>query len=383
MGKKRSENDIEEIVLDMGYKLLEIYFNGMQRVVILDKRGYKYDTELHNLMAGYKPRVVRTTNPFSLENISLWIKLNNRNFKLVESGEYFGNRKSLKLYCNKCKEIFNSNWFQISHGYGCAICEGIQIGERNSFEYLQPELAKEWSSKNKILPSELSANSSKKILWECSKCKYEWCTSVNKRNIGSGCPACSGRVLTDRNRLSIIHPKISSEWHSSKNGNLKPYDILSGTEKKAWWICSECGYEWESSVKSRTMSKRGCPSCADKQKESKSATKIREYLKNFYNIIEEYRILKNPKTGRYLSFDIYLPDKNVFIEIHGEQHYKLGGIHRMNSKRKGTSPEEEFKYQKYRDKIKKVFAKQNGIYIEIDAREELDFENIINLIENR
>ena len=111
MGKKRSEEDIEEIVLSLGYKLLEVYFNGMQRVIISDKRGYKYDTELHNLMAGYKPRVVRTTNPFSLENISLWIKLNNRNFKLVESGEYFGNRKSLNFYCNKCKEIFKSNWF--------------------------------------------------------------------------------------------------------------------------------------------------------------------------------------------------------------------------------------------------------------------------------
>lgn len=382
MGKKRSEEDIHKIVSSLGYDLIEVYVNGDKRVVISDKHGYKYDTELHNLMAGYKPRVVRTTNPFSLENISLWIKTNNRNFKLAESGEYFGNRKSLNFYCNKCREIFKSNWFQIFHGYGCAICGGIQIVEKNSFEHLQPELTKEWSSKNKILPSQVSENSSKRILWKCSKCEHEWFTAIYKRSNERGCPSCSGKILIDKNRLSINYPEISSEWHPSKNGKLKPFYILSGTETKVWWLCSQCNYEWMASVKSRDKHKTGCPNCADKQKESKSATKIREYLGNFYNIIHEYRILKNPKTGRYLPFDIYLPKENVFIEIHGEQHYGLGGIHRMIAKKRGTTPEKEFKYQKYKDKIKKKFAEENGIYIEIDARKELDFESIINLIEN-
>ena len=109
----------------------------------------------------------------------------------------------------------------------------------------------------------------------------------------------------------------------------------------------------------------------------------RSILSSIYptmQILEELPI--SVRKSEILYLDFYIPLTKIAIEVHGEQHYKLGGIHRMSSKRSGTSPEEEFKYQKYKDKIKMEYAKRNGIYIEIDLRKIKTIEKAIEYIEN-
>lgn len=54
--------------------------------------------------------------------------------------------------------------------------------------------------------------------------------------------------------------------------------------------------------------------------------------------------------GYALPFDIYIPNKRIFIEVNGFQHYELNGWHFLMAEANGTTPEEEFKYQKYKDK---------------------------------
>jgi len=36
-------------------------------------------------------------------------------------------------------------------------------------------------------------------------------------------------VVHDNNKLSSLSPKISLEWHSTKNGNLSPYNFVEVT----------------------------------------------------------------------------------------------------------------------------------------------------------
>ncbi len=58
-------------------------------------------------------------------------------------------------------------------------------------------------------------------------------------------------------------PELASEWHPTKNGNLKPEYITYGSHKKIWWICKE-GHEWCAIAKDRS---RGidCPVCRKKK----------------------------------------------------------------------------------------------------------------------
>ena len=39
-------------------------------------------------------------------------------------------------------------------------------------------------------------------------------------------------------------PYMMSDWNFSKNIDIKPETIATGSNKKVWWKCSACGYEW-------------------------------------------------------------------------------------------------------------------------------------------
>ena len=100
------------------------------------------------------------------------------------------------------------------------------------------------------------------------------------------------------------------------------------------------------------------------------------------------KVLKNPKTGMWLPYDIYIPYgenpelNGFYTEVNGGQHYSLCGWHARNAKEKGISKEDEFRYKKDLDKLKKSFAKKNGTYIEIDLHKIKTTEEAIEYIEN-
>jgi len=45
--------------------------------------------------------------------------------------------------------------------------------------------------------------------------------------------------LTDKNRLSIVRPRLCQEWDSEKNGLLTPADVSFGSHQSVWWICND------------------------------------------------------------------------------------------------------------------------------------------------
>ena len=64
--------------------------------------------------------------------------------------------------------------------------------------------------------------------------------------------------------LDDKYPEIAKEWHLTKNGNLKPNMVKPRSDIKVWWLCSVCGFEYESTVGHRTYG-TGCPKCGIKK----------------------------------------------------------------------------------------------------------------------
>ena len=148
----------------------------------------------------------------------------------------------------------------------CPICSGrrCQQGE-NDLATVNPDLAAEWSSTKNgtLLPTQITANSNKKVWW-LGKCGHEWEATICSRTAGNGCPFCSNkRVLPGFNDLATAYPEIAEEWNYKRNGALSPEDFTYGSERKVWWVCSKCGYEWETTINNRTNGyfKTGCPKC--------------------------------------------------------------------------------------------------------------------------
>jgi predicted RNA-binding Zn-ribbon protein involved in translation (DUF1610 family) len=153
----------------------------------------------------------------------------------------------------------------------------------------------------------------------------------------------------------------------------KDYESPSGN-KQTRWLCKCENDENEIVVLASNLLKGNTKSCGCLN-ESWIASELKKYYKNKSNAKTEYGILKNPKTKKLLYYDIFIPKRKIFIEIHGEQHYKFIWYWHITQKK--------FKYNKRLDKIKEQYAKQNGIYVEIDLRKIKTTEQAIKFIEER
>lgn len=171
----------------------------------------------------------------------------------------------------------------------CPVCSSLV--EKN------PELSKEWNAlKNYPLsPLDVTIGSGKKVWWNCKVCNFEWESTVVSRNAGTGCPSCSGNVLSDKNSFIMNYPQIFKEWHPTKNEHINPEYLSYGSNKKAWWLC-EFNHEWETSISNRT-SGRGCPDCAKINNAIKRATpnEGESLFDLFPDLMEEWDYEKNNK----------------------------------------------------------------------------------------
>lgn len=149
--------------------------------------------------------------------------------------------------------------------------------ERKTFPETNPELLEQWDWElnEGIDPYEILASSADKYYWKCLNNEQHpsFLAAVNKRtrklmhDKNHGCPVCANRkIIPGLNDLASQFPELEKEWNYEKNTaiNLSPEEISGGSNKKAWWICTICGHEWEAVIASRS-SGRGCPVCAGKE----------------------------------------------------------------------------------------------------------------------
>ena len=158
-----------------------------------------------------------------------------------------GSSKKVWWLCKKGHE-WEASIDKRSNGRDCPFCIGKRTCMDNSLETLNPDLAKQWHpAKNEDLtPDNVTIFSNKKVWWKCGK-EHEWEAIINSRAKGSGCPFCSGKRAYADNSLQTLNPELAKQWHPTKNGNLMPSDVTTGSHKKIWWLC-EKGHEWEAAI---------------------------------------------------------------------------------------------------------------------------------------
>eukprot|EP01083_Nonionella_stella_P066419 174908_1 len=165
----------------------------------------------------------------------------------------------------------------------CKQCQRVGRKRGKEFERRKPVseqssfLASEWhSTKNGSLRPTDSIPRHTSIWWQCAVQKdHVWKTKIQNRVYArSGCPYCRGVKA-----LSVVNPKLASEWHPTKNGSKLPSDSLS-RQTKVWWRCTQNPEEhvWETSIWRRL--ENGCPFCRGRRTDSKSAFKVRPDLRN-------------------------------------------------------------------------------------------------------
>lgn len=155
-----------------------------------------------------------------------------------------------------------------NNGTKCPYCSGNKPNKDNCLATLNPELSRDWHlvKNGALTPQDVTLGSGRKVWWICKK-GHEWRATTANRNNGRGCPYCCGRKTCGDNCIATVNPRLATEWHPSKNGELTPYDVTPGSNKKVWWQCKQA-HEWQAVVASRRNGV-GCPYCARRKNNSK------------------------------------------------------------------------------------------------------------------
>ena len=176
-------------------------------------------------------------------------------------------KSEIKVFwkCSHCGFEWKTSVAVRTSGHNCPACAGLTLRTGyNDFATMRPELVSEWDSHNngELTPSQIAYRSNKKVWWRCKRCKSVYQQRVADKSDGRGCPICSGKiVVAGINDLKTGNPLLAQEWDNQKNGTLSPSDVTPQSNKKVWWLCSNCGYSWYAAIYSRNGGKRGCPNC--------------------------------------------------------------------------------------------------------------------------
>lgn len=187
-----------------------------------------------------------------------------------------GNGIFINWKCHECGYQWQARVAErVRRGTGCPCCnKNVLVKGVNDFATLYPQELEEWDyEKNTIRPDEV-INYGLKVAWKCSKCGHRWEAAIQDKVIRkdrTGCPECARRSIAEKRHQRALkngslferYPELLKSWNYEKNKDVDMNDIATGTGKKYWWMCPDCGYEWEASPNNRTHGKhvRGCPKC--------------------------------------------------------------------------------------------------------------------------
>lgn len=209
---------------------------------------------------------------------------------------YDKNSKYIDLSCEVVQYLMNGQKKEAFTNY---LKNRVQIGikeykkilsllpaptEQNSLFDVNVELAKEWGFKKNspLTPLMFTANSEKKVFWNCNK-GHSWEAQIkNRHSRCSGCPTCYKENAGEIVRNAILkkrgvafgdkYPTLLKEWDYDLNER-SPFEVSPGSSLKVNWKCKE-GHSWKSGIRSRTSKGYGCPTCMETNRSSK-ATQVR------------------------------------------------------------------------------------------------------------
>lgn len=213
--------------------------------------------------------------------------------------------------CNKGHE-WEATLNSRSYGNGCPYCSGKKASPEHNLGQRFPDVAKEWhpTKNGDMKPSDFTPNSGEEAWWLCPE-GHEYIATISHKSSGRGCPFCAGKQVDDSNSLATLYPDVAREWHPTKNGELTPDIVTSGSGVKVWWLCSQ-GHEYPSLISGRTQG-RGCPFCSPKT----SRIEIR-ILTELMTIFDE--VINGQVFGKDYECDIFIPNCNLGIEVDGFWH---------------------------------------------------------------
>jgi hypothetical protein len=290
-----------------------------------------------------------------------------KEFPLTAYDVTAGSNKKINCKCKKCaRQWVATAKSRTGRQSGCPACSRNVVTPWNCLAVTHPEIATEIfpTKEFPLTAHDVTAGSKEKINCKCKKCAHQWAATTNSRTgQQSGCPACSGNVVTPWNCLAAAHPEIATEIFPTKEFPLTAHDVTAGSKEKINCKCKKCAHQWVAKAFSRTNKRnpKGCPNC------NRNASKGEEIVKNILenksvSFVREWRP-KGLKHKKQLSIDFAIKNNEIeiaAIEYQGIQHFRTAD----RSSKKNKNEEREKKKlaeRQLRDQAKQNWCRDNNI----------------------
>lgn len=115
-----TKEDYNELLKSTNYSLIEGIEPNYRQIHIKDNDGYKYIATFPNIYSGTTPIKFHKHNPYTIENMKLFLSYNNFPVKLLENDNKnnFDTRSEyLKFSCIECGREYEATWNQVVHNY--------------------------------------------------------------------------------------------------------------------------------------------------------------------------------------------------------------------------------------------------------------------------
>jgi hypothetical protein len=131
------------------------------------------------------------------------------------------------------------------------VTEPFPMRRRIPLSRRHPEIAQFWCYEKNcgFGPEDFSYGSTVKAWWYCVFDKQHLFQQAIQTRVrieleateyGHGCPYCASKKVSASNSLQTCAPQVAAQWHPSKNGALRPINVIAQSEQKAWWLCPHC-----------------------------------------------------------------------------------------------------------------------------------------------
>lgn len=320
MGKQKNISLIKEDLSKWGFRMLDEtqYKNTHTKIHLIDTEGYKYYTSYDqirsNLKVGSKLEIVGKVNPYSMENLQIYINKRGSNTIVIDK-EYHNIRHKINLICGNCGQPYQDcyNHIKFKNYVYCQKCgvERRAFLHRHNVEDVKQRLEK---FGYKLLNENFQTINSLEV--------------EDKDGYRSSCANLyvieSGKGFIRNHKQNLFTP-YNINLYLQKHGiltevaDLTPRHIEVKNDKIGF-ICNCCGNIFNATFDYVKFNGRVlCEDCNTNI--SNLEYKVKMYLEEKgVEYVMQKRFPKCRKK-RALPFDFYLPKYNYVIEVNGSQHY--------------------------------------------------------------
>nr|DAZ34340.1 MAG TPA: endonuclease [Caudoviricetes sp.] len=293
-------------------------------------------------------------------------------------------RNKIYIYCQEKDYHNDEGGYEITcenfyKGIRCGYCGNHRVHPKDSFAqwgidtFGDDFLEKYWSSKNTIDPWRITPQSNKRNIYMlCQEYDYHndfdgYLTSPANFKQGNRCPYCTNQKVHPKDSFGALYPSKAKYW--SPNNKKSPYEVAPKSGSKYKFICQDCGKEFKRSLASLNHFNTGvyCQDCNNSQLEEITKQILQKHNITYTREVKFDKLLG--LGGKYLSYDFYLPNFNLLLELQGIQHKEFRpGLHKTYA---------DFERQLEHDRRKKQYSIDHNInfleiwYYDIDNIEQI------------